>query len=106
MADQRLWSAASKVAFIRMERGNMSISDLASVVFGLVMGILWLAWTVRLFWIVTGSLWRRKAGPKPEDRLSASDVQFLRSLHIRLDCFIGPGVVISTLFCPDMCCRA
>lgn len=61
----------------------MSGSDLLSVLFGLILGVLMLIWTVRLFWIVTAPLWRREEHAKPEAQLSVSDARFLRSLHIK-----------------------
>ena len=52
---------------------STSDPDLLSVLFGLILGVLWLIWTVRLFWIVTASLWRREKYAKPEAQLSVSD---------------------------------
>jgi len=51
--------------------------------FGVALMLAWLIWTGRLLWVVTAIVWRQEKGVEPKGRLSASDVQFLRSLHIR-----------------------
>lgn len=63
---------------------SASALDVALIVVGLAMCVLWLAWTGWLCWIVTAALWRRESSRKPQDHFSAKDGRFLRSLHIRL----------------------
>lgn len=59
-----------------------SEADLGSVLTFVFLGILWLIWAGRLFWAMTAPL--RQGGAKPQaDRLSRSDVEFLRSLPVK-----------------------
>jgi hypothetical protein len=55
--------------------------DLRSTLAMVFFGSLWLIWMGRLFWAMSTPLRRRDRKPQA-DRLSLSDVQFLRGLHV------------------------
>jgi hypothetical protein len=58
-----------------------SEADLRSTLAMVFFVSLWLIWVGRLFWAITTPL-RRRDRKAQADRLSLSDVQFLRGLHV------------------------